>query len=61
MSISEEDGTTGHEYDGIQEYNNPMPRWWVKKYWMGIAFFIFYVLAYPALGAYKRLRLDISW
>ena len=44
----EEDGTTGHEYDGIQEYDNPMPRWWVKMYWMGIAFFIFYVLAYPA-------------
>ena len=20
------DGTTGHEYDGIQEYDNPMPR-----------------------------------
>lgn len=49
----EEDGTTGHEYDGIQEYDNPMPRWWVKMYWMGIAFFIFYVAAYPALGAYK--------
>ena len=47
------DGTTGHEYDGIQEYDNPMPRWWVKMYWMGVAFFICYVALYPALGAYK--------
>jgi len=28
MDLSEmaEDGTTGHEYDGIKEYNNPLPR-----------------------------------
>ena len=28
MDLSDlaEDGTTGHEYDGIKEYNNPLPR-----------------------------------
>ena len=49
----EPDNTTGHDYDGIKEYDNPMPKWWQILYWGGVAFFIFYVLAYPALGAYK--------
>ncbi len=21
--------TTGHSWDGIEEFNNPLPRWWV--------------------------------
>ena len=49
----EPDNTTGHEYDGIKEFDNPMPKWWQGLYWGGVAFFIFYVLAYPALGSYK--------
>ena len=24
----ESDTTTGHSWDGIEEYNNPMPKWW---------------------------------
>jgi len=47
------DNTTGHDYDGIKEYDNPMPKWWQILYWAGVVFFIFYVLAYPALGSYK--------
>lgn len=47
------DNTTGHDYDGIKEYDNPMPKWWQILYWGGVVFFIFYVLAYPALGSYK--------
>lgn len=47
----EPDNTTGHVYDGIQEYDNPMPRWWKFLYWGGVVFFIFYVAAYPALGS----------
>ncbi len=27
-----------HEYDGIQEYDNPMPRWWVLLFWATIIF-----------------------
>ncbi len=47
------DGTTGHEYDGIREFDNPMPRWWYLMFWMTIAFAFFYMAAYPALGNYK--------
>ncbi len=33
-----------HSYDGIQEYDNPMPRWWVTTFWITIAFAIFYYI-----------------
>lgn len=35
----------GHTYDGIQEYDNPMPRWWVLMFWITIFWGAFYVLA----------------
>ncbi|MBP6737147.1 MAG: cytochrome-c oxidase, cbb3-type subunit III [Rhodobacteraceae bacterium] len=40
--------TTGHEWDGIREFDNPMPRWWVWMFYACIAFSAWYVLAYPA-------------
>jgi cytochrome c oxidase cbb3-type subunit 3 len=33
-----------HEYDGIQEYDNPMPRWWTRIFWGSFYFAICYVL-----------------
>lgn len=41
-------GTTGHEWDGIQEYNNPLPRWWLYIFYACIIFAIGYSIAYPA-------------
>jgi cytochrome c oxidase cbb3-type subunit 3 len=40
--------TTGHEWDGIAEYNNPLPRWWVWIFYATIVWGIWYVIAYPA-------------
>ena len=40
--------TTGHEWDGIQEFNNPMPRWWVLTFYATIIWAIGYTIAYPA-------------
>jgi len=31
-----------HNYDGIQEYDNPLPRWWVYLFYATIVFSIFY-------------------
>jgi cytochrome c oxidase cbb3-type subunit 3 len=47
-----EDGTTGHEYDGIKEYNNPLPRWWITMFWLSIVFAIGYLIAYPGFGRF---------
>ncbi|WP_445942029.1 cytochrome-c oxidase, cbb3-type subunit III [Pseudotabrizicola sp. L79] len=40
--------TTGHEWDGIEEYNNPLPRWWVWVFYACIVWGIGYSIAYPA-------------
>ena len=41
-------GTTGHSWDGIEEWNNPMPRWWVWTFYITIAWGVLYTIAYPA-------------
>jgi cytochrome c oxidase cbb3-type subunit 3 len=41
--------TVGHEWDGIQELNNPLPRWWVWTFYLTILFAIGYVAVYPEL------------
>ncbi len=40
--------TTGHEWDGIQELNNPMPRWWLWTFYACIVWALIYSIAYPA-------------
>lgn len=45
---SQEVGTTGHSWDGIEELNNPLPRWWVWVFYITIIWGIWYTIAYPA-------------
>ncbi len=40
--------TTGHQWDGIEEWDNPMPRWWVWTFYATIVWGIGYSIAYPA-------------
>ena len=40
--------TTGHEWDGIEEFNNPLPRWWLWTLYVTIIWGIGYTIAYPA-------------
>ncbi|PCJ76352.1 MAG: cytochrome-c oxidase, cbb3-type subunit III [Rhodobacteraceae bacterium] len=40
--------TTGHEWDGITELDNPMPRWWLWTFYLTIIWGIGYMIAYPA-------------
>ncbi|MBU2981560.1 cytochrome-c oxidase, cbb3-type subunit III [Lentibacter algarum] len=40
--------TTGHSWDGIEEYDNPMPRWWLWTLYACIIWAIWYSIAYPA-------------
>jgi len=40
--------TTGHSWDGIEEYNNPLPKWWLWTFYACIVWAIAYTIAYPA-------------
>ena len=40
--------TTGHSYDGIEELNNPLPRWWLWTFYATIVWGLGYTIAYPA-------------
>jgi len=40
--------TVGHEWDGIEELNTPLPRWWLYTFYATIAFSLVYVVLYPA-------------
>ena len=45
--------TTGHSYDGIEEYDNPLPRWWFMLFVATIIFALGYLVLYPGLGNWK--------
>jgi cytochrome c oxidase cbb3-type subunit 3 len=49
----EESDTTGHKWDGIEELNNPLPRWWLGLFIITIIFAAVYLYLYPGLGSYK--------
>lgn len=44
----EEYGTTGHSWDGIEELNTPLPRWWLWTFYACIVWGVLYTIAYPA-------------
>ena len=48
--IDKETGTetVGHEWDGIEELDTPMPRWWLWSLYISIIWGIGYVILYPA-------------
>ncbi|MFN4090896.1 MAG: cbb3-type cytochrome c oxidase N-terminal domain-containing protein [Alphaproteobacteria bacterium] len=39
--------TTGHEWDGIREYNNPLPKWWL---------YVFDATIVRSVGYYMSIR-----
>ncbi len=41
--------TTGHEWDGIQELNNPLPKWWLYLFYASILFAIVWSVLYPSV------------
>jgi cytochrome c oxidase cbb3-type subunit III len=51
--------TTGHEWDGITEYNNPLPKWWLYLFYATIVWSAVYVVLYPSVPGFNGL-LDFS-
>lgn len=44
MSDKEQDKILNHEYDGIQEYDNDLPKWWVQIFWITGIFGVIYAV-----------------
>lgn len=49
--MTDKDRLIEHEYDGIMEYDNPMPTWWVTMFWATIIFSIIYALNIGGIGS----------
>ncbi|MFC2971513.1 cytochrome-c oxidase, cbb3-type subunit III [Azotobacter bryophylli] len=47
------DQTMGHTFDGIEEYDNPLPRWWFMLFLCTVVFAVGYLILYPGLGNWK--------
>ena len=44
---------TGHTWDEtLQEYNNPLPRWWLWLFHITLVFGLIYLALYPGLGKF---------
>ena len=52
--VSTDPDKTGHVWDeDLDEYNNPLPRWWIWLFWITIVFSVVYLWLYPGLGTYE--------
>jgi len=46
-------GVMGHVWDeNLEEYNNPLPRWWMWLFWITLVFGLAYLVLYPGLGSF---------
>lgn len=50
MAPQDKDRVRPYVVDGIEEYDNPMPRWWVGLFYMTIVFAVGYLVEYHVLG-----------
>ena len=47
--------TLDHAFDGIQEFDNPLPKWWFMLFVGTLVFGVGYLLLYPGMGNWKGL------
>ena len=48
--------TTGHSWDEtLEEYNNPLPKWWSWLFYITVVFALGYLVYFPGLGSFPGL------
>ena len=55
-TLSDETTADGHVYDGIEEHDNQLPRWWLMTLWGAIVFGVLYWFAYQTFGLLDQPR-----
>ena len=50
----------GHNYDGIREYDNPMPGWWLGIFWAAVIFAPIYILGVHVFGFINTYEDDLA-
>ncbi|WP_371324701.1 cytochrome-c oxidase, cbb3-type subunit III [Dechloromonas sp. ZY10] len=51
--------TMGHVWDeNLEEYNNPMPKWWSWMFVITVVFALVYLVLFPGLGNFKGV---LNW
>ena len=56
---NEKDELTGHSYDGIEEYDNPLPLWWVVIF-IGTVIFSFHYWLHYEIGGGPTLNDELK-
>ena len=56
QEFTDQDHLLDHNYDGIQEYDNPLPRWWLALFWATIIFTPLYILYFHFGGGMLELE-----
>ena len=63
-SLPGQDELLDHEYDGIREYDNPLPRWWVwifaGSFWFSIAYFFHYHVSHNGQSVAAAYEADVA-
>ena len=60
--MTDRDRLLAHDYDGIEEYDNPLPGWWVWLFWATIAFSVVYAVYYhlgPGQSVHEQYAEDV--
>lgn len=52
--------TTGHEWDGIKELDNPLPKWWLYTMYATIVFAFGYMIWFPAIPLLEQSTPGLS-
>lgn len=51
MNSTDNEKLLDHEYDGIKELDNPLPKWWLVTFYLSIIFAVIYFAYYEFMGA----------